>query len=162
LPSAGSAIKDSTAGSWRWRRSARPSRREQALSDARPVKRIPQLVRTGEVEWRPLVEPGVTGVSVKVLRFDTETRRAPTILLEFEPGATYPAHNHPGGEEIFVLEGDITVGQDHLKAGDYIFTPPQGKHAVRSEGGCVVLVNIPEEVEILKPRTRATADHRTT
>ena len=109
-----------------------------------------QLVRSQQIEWRPLAEPGVSGVFVKVLRFDKETRRAPTILLKFEAGATYPAHNHPGGEEVFVLEGDLKLGKDHLYTGDYLYTSPNGKHAARSEGGCIVLVNVPEEVEILK------------
>ena len=54
-----------------------------------------QLVRSHAVEWKALAERDVTGVSVKVLKFDKETGRAPTILLKFEPGATYPAHNHP-------------------------------------------------------------------
>src|SRR5262245_57964716 len=109
-----------------------------------------QLVRSQQLEWRPLNEPGVTGVFVKVLRFDHETGRAPTILLRFEAGATYPAHNHPGGEEIFVLEGDIALGKDHLQTGDYLFTAQNNKHAVRSEKGCVVLVNVPQEVEVLR------------
>jgi quercetin dioxygenase-like cupin family protein len=109
-----------------------------------------QLVRSEEIEWKPLAEPGVSGVFVKVLRFDKEARRAPTILLKFEAGATYPAHDHPGGEEIFVIEGDLKLGKDHLYTGDYLYTPPNGKHAVRSEQGCVVLVNVPEEVVILK------------
>ena len=115
------------------------------------MKGLIQLVRSNQREWHPLPEPDAGGVSVKVLRFDNATRRAPTILLKFEAGATYPAHNHPGGEEVFVIEGDIWLGKDHLFAGDYLYTPPNGKHAVRSESGCVVLVNIPEEVEILKP-----------
>lgn len=109
-----------------------------------------QLVRSEQIEWKPLAEPGVSGVSVKVLRFDKETRRAPTILLKFAAGATYPAHDHPGGEEIFVIEGDLKLGNDHLYAGDYLYTSPNGKHAVRSEKGCVVLVNVPEEVVILE------------
>jgi len=116
---------------------------------AKPNRELNQLVHSHELEWRPLDEPGVTGVSVKVLRFDPATGRAPTILLRFEPGATYPAHNHPGGEEIFVLEGDIRLGKDHLQAGDYIYTAPNNVHAVRSDRGCVVLVVIPEEVEKL-------------
>ena len=118
--------------------------------NSKPTKRFTQLVHSEQIDWRPLSEPGVTGVFVKVLRFDRETRRAPTILLKFEAGATYPAHNHPGGEEVFVLEGDLKLGKDHLYAGDYLYTSPNGKHGVRSEGGCVVLVNVPEEVEILK------------
>src|SRR5262245_46578149 len=106
-----------------------------------------QFVRSKDVEWRPLSEPGVTGVFVKILRYDKETRRAPTILLKFDPGATYPAHNHPGGEEIFVLEGDISLGKHQLYTGDYLYTAPDNKHAVQSENGCVVLVNVPQEVE---------------
>jgi len=109
-----------------------------------------QIVRTNDVEWRPLAEPGVTGVWVKALRRDREAGRAPTILLKFEPKSSYPAHNHPGGEEIFVLEGDIRLGQDHLRAGDYLYTAPNNRHAVHSESGCVILVSVPREVEILK------------
>ena len=116
------------------------------------IRTFTQLVHSHQIEWQPLVEPGVTGVFVKVLRFDAEARRAPTILLKFEAGATYPAHNHPGGEEIFVLEGDIKLGKDHLYTGDYLYTSPNGKHAVRSENGCIVLVNVPQQVEVLKSR----------
>lgn len=108
-----------------------------------------QLTRSSELPWKPLDEPGVTGVWVKVLRFDPETNRAPSILLKFEPGATYPVHAHPGGEEILVIEGDIQLGRDRLQAGDYLYTAPNHIHAVRSEGGCVVLVIVPKEVEIL-------------
>ena len=111
-----------------------------------------QLVRSREIEWKPLPEPDSEGVFVKVLQFDKEAKRAPTFLLKFEAGATYPPHNHPGGEEIFVIEGDIRLGKDHLYAGDYLYTAPDGKHAVRSEGGCVVLVKTPQAVEILLNR----------
>ena len=117
---------------------------------SKPTESFTQLVHSEQIDWRPLSEPGVSGVFVKVLRFDKETRRAPTILLKFDAGATYPAHNHPGGEEVFVLEGDLKLGKDHLYTGDYLYTSPNGKHAARSEGGCIVLVNVPEEVEILK------------
>ena len=84
--------------------------------------------------------------------FDEAARRSPTILLKFEAGATYPLHNHPGGEEIFVLEGDIKLGKDELSAGDYLFTSTGNKHRVSTKNGCVVLVKTPQEVKILKPR----------
>ena len=117
---------------------------------AKPAPSLTTLVRSKQVEWKPLNEPGVTGVYVKALLFDETTQRAPTILLKFDAGATYPAHNHPAGEEIFVLEGDIKLGKDHLQAGDYLYTAPHDKHAVWSQNGCVVLLIAPEEVEILK------------
>jgi quercetin dioxygenase-like cupin family protein len=111
--------------------------------------RLNQLIRSGAAEWQPLDEPGITGVYVKVLRFDAATSRAPTILLKFDAGARYPAHLHPGGEEIFVLEGDIRLGKDHLRGGDYLYTAPNNIHAASSEEGCVVLVDIPQAVVLL-------------
>lgn len=111
-----------------------------------------QLVRSRQIEWKPLPEPDAEGVFVKVLQFDEKTKRAPTFLLKFEAGATYPAHNHPGGEEIFVVEGDIHLSREHLHAGDYLYTAPEGKHAVRSENSCIVPVKTPEAVEILPNR----------
>lgn len=115
-----------------------------------------QLVRSNELEWLPLVEPGVTGVWIKVLRFDQSTMRAPTILLKFDPGATYPVHSHPGGEEIYVLSGDIQLGKDHLQTGDFLYTAPHNIHAVRSVSGCVVTVNVPQAVEILSNSSTST------
>jgi len=96
-------------------------------------------------EWQPSKTPGV---SVKVLRRDTESGES-AALVRFEPGASFPAHDHPAGEEVFVLEGDVRIGGHRLKAGDYLYTPPDGKHAAGSEGGCLVLVTLPRPVEIL-------------
>lgn len=101
----------------------------------------------------PLDEKSVKGVFIKSLMFDEETNRSPTILLKFEAGATYPLHNHPGGEEIFVLEGDVKLGKDKLRAGDYLFTAVNNKHRVSTENGCVLLLKVPEQVEIIEPRT---------
>ena len=41
------------------------------------------------------------------------------------------------------------MGRDHLSVGDYLYTAPNNKHAAFSKSGCVVLVNVPEEVEML-------------
>lgn len=123
----------------------------------RPNSKLNQLVRSSSVEWQPLAEPGVTGVDVKVLRFDKEADRAPTILLRFAPGATYPSHVHPAGEEIFVLEGDIHLGKDHLFAGDYLYTAPNNVHAVRSDGGCIVMVCVPQAVQVIQRAKPLTA-----
>lgn len=85
-----------------------------------------------------------------MLRYDESAGRAPSILLKFEPGAKYPYHNHPGGEEIFVLEGSCLIEGAALSAGDYLYTPLGFKHSVKSETGCVLMLVIPEEVEILR------------
>lgn len=110
-----------------------------------------QIVRTGKMEWRPLMENSVNteGISVKALRTDEKGQRAPSILLRFDPGACYPYHNHPAGEELFVMQGSCYVNDALLEAGDYLYTPPTFKHSVRTETGCEILFVIPEEVEIL-------------
>jgi len=111
-----------------------------------------QITKSNETEWKPLIEEGIKtdGVYVKVLRYDESTKRSPTILLKFEPGASYPNHNHPAGEEAFILEGEIRFGPDQLNAGDYLYTSPGKTHSVFSRTGCTLLLVIPEEVEILK------------
>jgi quercetin dioxygenase-like cupin family protein len=88
-------------------------------------------------------------VSVKVLRRDPATGGS-TSIVRFEAGARFPAHNHPGGEEVLVLEGQVQIGGDRLGTGDYLYTPPGGKHALFTEGGCVILVVLPQPVEILE------------
>lgn len=111
------------------------------------------VTKTAEIDWTPLVETGVEtdGIWVKVLRFDEATKRAPTFLLKFDAGASYPKHSHPAGEEAFVLEGEVSFGERHLGAGDYLYTPVGGVHGVYSAEGCVLLFIVPEEVRIVAP-----------
>ena len=89
------------------------------------IENLNQLTRSNEIEWQPFTEPAASGVSFKVLRFDKETRRAPTLLLKFEAGGTFPAHNHPGGEEVFVC---LSVG------GKVSVVVYSGAHSVRHSG----------------------------
>ena len=109
------------------------------------------IVRNNQKEWQPLIEKGIRyeGISVIALRYDEDKQRSTTILLKFEPGATYPYHNHPGGEEIFVLSGEAILESITLSEGDYLYTPVNFKHSVSTKTGCTMLFVIPEEVEIL-------------
>ncbi|RED22452.1 ChrR-like protein with cupin domain [Flavobacterium cutihirudinis] len=110
-----------------------------------------QITKTSELNWKPLIEEGVNtdGIFYKVLCFDETTNRPKTFLLKFEAGASYPNHLHPGGEEIFVLEGEVRSAKDELKTGDYLYMPPQSTHSVFSKNGCTLLFIVPEEVVIL-------------
>ena len=103
------------------------------------------VTSTASAEWIPGRLPGI---SVKVLRNDKETGRSAS-LVRFDAGAKFPAHDHPAGEEVFVLEGEVQIGRHHLKAGDYLYAPPGVKHAVASERGCVFLVSLPRPVVVL-------------
>ena len=109
------------------------------------------IIRNNQKEWQPLIEKGIHyyGISVLSLRFDEVKQRSTTILLKFEPGATYPYHNHPGGEEIYVLNGEAILENITLYEGDYLYTPVNFKHSVTTQTGCIMLFIVPEEVEIL-------------
>lgn len=109
------------------------------------------IVRNQQKDWNPLIEKGIhyQGVSIISLHYDAQKNRSTTILLKFEPGASYPYHNHPAGEEIYVLNGEAVLEDTTLAAGDYLYTPPGFKHSVTTQSGCTLLLMIPEEVEIL-------------
>jgi quercetin dioxygenase-like cupin family protein len=102
------------------------------------------LTRAAEGEWRSID----SGVSMRLLRSDQKSG-ASAILLKFEASSTFPIHNHPGGEEVYVLEGDVQLGADLLNAGDYLYTPPGGKHPASSRNGCLMLVITPKGIEVL-------------
>jgi quercetin dioxygenase-like cupin family protein len=107
--------------------------------------------RTVTMEWHPLTEAGVDtrGIFVKSLRSESESGRPISFLLKFEPGASYPYHRHPKGEEILVIEGSCRVEGEDLVQGDYLYTPPGFSHGVTSEKGCVLFLMVPAEVEIM-------------
>ncbi|WP_192350111.1 cupin domain-containing protein [Algoriphagus sp. Y33] len=109
------------------------------------------IVQTSSTKWSPLVEKGIdcTGISWMPLRFDEEGKRPVTFLLKFEQGSRYPYHNHPGGEEILVLEGGCEIEGTAFRKGDYLYTPANFKHAVASSQGCTLFLMVPQEVQIL-------------
>lgn len=109
------------------------------------------IVNTRTATWSPLVEEAVdtTGIFIKVLRYDEAQKRPPSFILKFEAGASYPYHNHPAGEELLMLEGSCVIENVTLHKGDYLYTPPNFKHAVRTDTGCEIMFIVPEEVQVL-------------
>lgn len=112
------------------------------------------ITKSYNIDWEPLIENGVSyeGISVKSLQFDKATNRSKAILLKFYEGAFYPYHIHPAGEEILVLEGSCEIHRETLAQGDYLYTPPMGKHSVKSKTGCVLFLSIPEEVILIQEK----------
>jgi anti-sigma factor ChrR (cupin superfamily) len=61
-------------------------------------------------------------------------------LLRYAPGASIPAHQHVGHEQILVLSGSQSDERGTYPAGSLIVNPPGTGHAVHSAEGCLVLV----------------------
>jgi anti-sigma factor ChrR (cupin superfamily) len=102
-------------------------------------------IQTGEVPWREFKD--APGVHFKTLR--KHQNGGITLLLKFDAGAKYHAHRHPGGEEYFVLEGELDDVGKSWPVGSYIYHPPGSAHRPTSEKGCVVLVTLPQAVDLL-------------
>jgi quercetin dioxygenase-like cupin family protein len=93
--------------------------------------------RSDQGKWRPF---GIPGIEMRVLYFDRDRNYA-TTLLRMAPGAVYPPHRHTEAEECYVLEGDVRVGAETFRAGDYQRAEAGSIHDVQStEGGCVLLI----------------------
>ena len=67
-----------------------------------------------------------------------------TIFLRFAKGTHGRAHTHPGGEDLYVVSGDITIGGKRLKAGDYLYTPPGIAHDADAHEETVLFVSLPK------------------
>jgi quercetin dioxygenase-like cupin family protein len=83
--------------------------------------------------------PGITRTDLQRRDLGTPGREAIQVLVEFAPGAAFPAHSHPGEELVYVTEGSLEyaiAGQPPvtLEAGDVLFIPARAVHAVRNVG----------------------------
>ena len=104
------------------------------------------VVRHGDSGWEPSKIPGV---AFKSLRIAGE-QGAGSYLVRMDPGTKHPPHNHPAGEEAYVVSGSMRVGRDELKTGDYLYTPPDASHDADTKEGCTFLVVLPGPVQFLR------------
>lgn len=65
-----------------------------------------------------------------------------TSIVRYEPKSHFPPHEHPGGEEIFVLEGVFSDEHGDWPAGTYLLNPEGFRHTPYSRDGCVLFVKL--------------------
>jgi len=90
------------------------------------------VIPTHEQEWEPSPMAGVE--RKKLERESAESGRA-TSIVRYAPNSKFSAHQHPAGEEIFVLEGVFSDESGDYPAGTYIRNPPGSEHAPFSREG---------------------------
>jgi anti-sigma factor ChrR (cupin superfamily) len=86
------------------------------------------------------------GVRWKKLHYDGASGES-AVLLRFEPGATYDAHRHPGGEQYLVLEGELEDGGQRYGPLTYVRHAPGSAHRPHSPTGCVLFVTLGRPIE---------------
>lgn len=101
---------------------------------------MPAFAHTQDMDW---VESPDNGVWRKRLELvgGAESGRV-TSVVRYDPGASFAAHDHPGGEEILVLEGVFSDEHGDYPQGTFMLNPEGFSHAPFSREGCVLFVKL--------------------
>jgi anti-sigma factor ChrR (cupin superfamily) len=98
----------------------------------------------GQYDWQSFRE------GVQIVRFYADGEQGPSAaLLRYQPGASVPAHLHPGFEHILILEGAQEDERGRYGRGSLLIHGPGTRHRVASPEGCVALAIWVKPVEIL-------------
>jgi len=97
------------------------------------------VIETAPMAWMDSPSAGV--FRKPLARSDDEPGHV-TSIVKYERGASFTAHPHPMGEEIFVLEGIFSDETGDYGAGTYIRNPPGSRHTPFSKEGCTIFVKL--------------------
>jgi anti-sigma factor ChrR (cupin superfamily) len=98
------------------------------------------MVDTRRLDWTP--SPGRSVWRKRVHLVGAPESGQVTSVVRYEPDAAFPAHDHPEGEEILVLDGVFSDEHGDWPAGTYLLNPEGFRHAPFSKPGCVLFVKL--------------------
>jgi len=114
------------------------------LRQFHPDDRERVVVDTRSAEWFPGI---VKGIAVLPLHgFGSER----VFLVRWAANTRFTPHVHPGGEEIFVLDGAVEDEEGRYAAGSWLRNPPGSQHMPFSLEGCLLYVKIGHLPEVVK------------
>lgn len=90
----------------------------------------------------PWVDAPVAGIQRRMLERNGGEVARVTSVVKYAPGSQFPSHAHGLGEEIFVLEGELTDEHGSYGPGTYLKNPPGSSHAPGSVDGCTLFVKL--------------------
>ena len=99
----------------------------------------PASLKLEQQEWVASPQDGVKRMMLD--RIGAEKARA-TSLVRYAPESYFPHHEHPGGEEILVLEGTFSADDTHYPKGWYLRNPPGSGHKPYSDEGALIFVKL--------------------
>jgi hypothetical protein len=100
----------------------------------------PATMDTNAMPWAPSPSGSVLRKRVHMLGA-VETAQV-TSVVRYLPGAKFPAHDHPEGEEILVLEGTFSDEHGDWPAGSHLLNPEGFRHEPFSRDGCLLFVKL--------------------
>src|SRR5215471_12581481 len=98
------------------------------------------VVRSHEMPWSP--SPSGKVWRKRLHRVGPAESGQVTSVVRYDAHSTFHAHDHPGGEEILVLDGVFSDEHGDWPAGTYLLNPEGFRHAPFSKDGCVLFVKL--------------------
>jgi len=94
---------------------------------------LPGFVATldqNRLPWRETRHPGVRWLPLFYgPEVGGDASGDATVLIQMEPGSSYPAHRHRGVEEVLVLAGSYSDELGRHRTGDYVRYPAGSTHS---------------------------------
>jgi quercetin dioxygenase-like cupin family protein len=104
-------------------------------------------IRAQDIAWQPHTVPGA---EVSIFYADPVSREV-SGLFKAEPGMKYPLHRHAAVEEIYMISGDLIIGEQVYGAGDYIRSHPGSVHHPHSATGCMFFFHTSMDDQFIEP-----------
>lgn len=121
--------------------------RQDSPGVSRPAS-MPLQLDFDSLQWEATGQPGVDR---HLLRHD-ESSHTSVYLARLAPGASFPDHRHPGGEDCFVLRGRIRDSRGEFGPGDFMYYGPGTVHSdlmATGEDPCILFVVSHGGIQIL-------------
>ena len=95
-----------------------------------------RTLRSNEGKWTTIAP----GVRLKKLSAD-RARNTVMVLMEMQPGAAVPPHEHHHPEDSYIISGSARLGDLTLYAGDFHHVEAGSRHdSIVSDDGCLALL----------------------
>jgi anti-sigma factor ChrR (cupin superfamily) len=109
----------------------------EAINGNLSVRAVADTARMG---WTP--SPSGTVWRKRVHAVGPPESGQVTSVVRYEPHSRFPTHDHPEGEEIFVLDGVFSDEHGNWSAGTYLLNPEGFRHTPFSQPGCLLFVKL--------------------
>ncbi len=96
------------------------------------------IINTHDTPWHQGMVEGLTVLPL-YSQVDYPENMA---LVRWQPETYFPQHTHPGGEEIFVIEGTFEDDLGVYPQGTWIRSPHMSIHKPYSKEGCLIYVRV--------------------
>lgn len=110
------------------------------------------VIDTNAMDWQASPSPTVWR---KRLYHSGAVETGPvTSVVKYDRGSSFSRHEHPEGEEIFVLDGVFSDDSGDYPAGTHILNPEGFGHTPYSRDGCVLFVKLRQYAGSDRPQRR--------